>query len=67
MKPNHKVALITGSGSGMGRASAILFSQEGARISVVDVDRTAGKDGRNGTWKRTRVGKTLKGRNNVVN
>lgn len=67
MKLNNKVALITGWRSGMSRASAILLSQEGTRISVVDVDRTAGKDGRNGTWKRTRVGKTLKGRNNVVN
>ena len=33
-----KVALITGSGSGIGRSAAILFSQEGAKISVVDVN-----------------------------
>ena len=32
-----KVALITGSGSGIGRSAAILFSQAGAKISVVDV------------------------------
>jgi 3-oxoacyl-[acyl-carrier protein] reductase len=43
MKLSNKVALITGSGSGMGRASAILFSQEGARISIVDVDRKGGE------------------------
>ena len=31
-----KVALITGSGSGIGRSAAILFSQAGAKISVAD-------------------------------
>jgi 3-oxoacyl-[acyl-carrier protein] reductase len=38
MKLKNKVALITGSGSGMGRGSAQLFSQEGAKICVVDID-----------------------------
>ncbi len=32
-----KVALITGAGSGMGRAAAELFAGEGARIVVTDV------------------------------
>jgi meso-butanediol dehydrogenase / (S,S)-butanediol dehydrogenase / diacetyl reductase len=32
-----KVALITGAGSGIGRASAILFAAEGAKIMVADV------------------------------
>jgi NAD(P)-dependent dehydrogenase (short-subunit alcohol dehydrogenase family) len=33
-----KAALITGAGEGMGRAAALLFAQEGARVGVVDVD-----------------------------
>jgi NAD(P)-dependent dehydrogenase (short-subunit alcohol dehydrogenase family) len=33
-----KVALITGSGSGQGRAASILFAEHGARIVVVDVN-----------------------------
>jgi NAD(P)-dependent dehydrogenase (short-subunit alcohol dehydrogenase family) len=34
-----RVALITGAGEGMGRAAALLFAQEGARVGVLDVDR----------------------------
>jgi 3-oxoacyl-[acyl-carrier protein] reductase len=43
MKLSSKVALITGSGSGIGRASAILFSREGATISVADIDEKGGQ------------------------
>ena len=31
-----KVAIITGAGSGIGRASAILFAQEGAKLILAD-------------------------------
>ncbi|GAC1670578.1 MAG: beta-ketoacyl-ACP reductase [Ktedonobacteraceae bacterium] len=33
-----KVALITGAGSGIGRATALLFAREGARIGVADLN-----------------------------
>ena len=39
----NKVALITGAGSGMGRASSLLFAKEGAKIVVVDINEENGK------------------------
>lgn len=44
MRLREKVALITGAGSGIGRESALLFANEGARVVVVDVDDAAAKD-----------------------
>jgi NAD(P)-dependent dehydrogenase (short-subunit alcohol dehydrogenase family) len=35
---SDKVALVTGAGSGIGRASALAFGQAGARVVVVDID-----------------------------
>ncbi len=39
-----KVAMVTGAGSGMGRATAILFAKRGAKVVVADVDAKGGED-----------------------
>lgn len=38
----NKVAIITGSGSGIGRAAAILYAKEGAKVVVSDINEANG-------------------------
>ena len=53
MRLEGKVALITGAGSGMGRATSLLFAREGAKIAAADLNEagaaeTAAEITRNG-------------------
>ena len=44
MRLKDKVAFITGAGSGVGQATALIFAKEGAKIVVVDIDANAGNE-----------------------
>jgi NAD(P)-dependent dehydrogenase (short-subunit alcohol dehydrogenase family) len=43
LRLDGRVALISGAASGIGRASALLFASEGARVVLVDVDSSKGE------------------------
>jgi len=49
-----KVAFITGAGAGIGRASALLFAQEGAHVIIAERDVQAGED--TAAWINASVG-----------
>jgi NAD(P)-dependent dehydrogenase (short-subunit alcohol dehydrogenase family) len=40
----NKVALVTGAGSGIGRASALVFAREGAKVVVADIVAKGGEE-----------------------
>jgi NAD(P)-dependent dehydrogenase (short-subunit alcohol dehydrogenase family) len=46
MRPllEDKIALVTGAGSGIGRATALLFAEEGAALVLADVDEAGGRE-----------------------
>ena len=41
MRLANKTCIVTGAGSGIGRASALLFAAEGARVVAADIDESA--------------------------
>ena len=44
MRLKDKVAIITGAGSGTGRAGALIFAREGARVVAGDIDLKGGEE-----------------------
>ena len=45
MRLKDKIAIVTGAASGIGKATAILFAEHGAKVVVADID----EDGANQT------------------
>src|SRR5262245_48092379 len=39
-----KVVVVTGAGSGIGRATALLFAQHGAQVALCDIDQAKGAE-----------------------
>lgn len=57
MRLKNKVAIITGASNGIGRATALLFSEEGASVVIADIDDKNGEKTKSDILKKG--GKTL--------
>ncbi len=44
MRLENKIAIITGAGSGMGRAASLLFAREGAKIAAIDINQDSAEE-----------------------
>jgi NAD(P)-dependent dehydrogenase (short-subunit alcohol dehydrogenase family) len=44
MRLAQRIAIVTGAGSGLGRAGALAFAREGARVVVSDIDPEGGEE-----------------------
>lgn len=66
MRLKNKTAIITGSGTGIGRASAILFAKEGANIVICGRRKQKLKEVENAVVKKAGI-KSKRPKKDIIN